>query len=68
MDGRTIEVVVYKEGRAWVATALNVGVSSCGETRDEALESIREALELYFDDEDADVEEVADIRIERVVV
>jgi len=68
MDGRTIEVVVYKESNAWVATALNVGVSSCGDTHEDAIESICEALELYFEDADAEVADVADARIERVIV
>ena len=48
---RTIEVVLYREGTAWVAQALNVDVSSFGDTREEARAAIQEALELYFEDE-----------------
>ena len=33
---RTIEVVLYREGAFWVAQALNVDVSSFGDTREEA--------------------------------
>ena len=31
---RTIEVVLYSDGKAWVAQALNVEVSSFGDTRE----------------------------------
>ncbi len=47
---RTIEVVLYRERTAWVAQALNVDVSSFGDTREEARSAIQEALELYFED------------------
>ena len=64
---RTIEVVLYREGTAWVAQALNVDVSSFGDTREEARAAIQEALELYFEDEpDAGVSEVAGAEVETV--
>jgi predicted RNase H-like HicB family nuclease len=43
---RTVDVVIYREGRFWVAQALNVDVSSFGESLDEARAAIREALKL----------------------
>lgn len=48
---RMIEVVIYQEGEQWVAQALNVEVSSFGNTPAEARAAIQEALELYFEDE-----------------
>lgn len=42
--------VVWKEENAYVAWNLNTGVSSFGDTRKEALESLQEALELHLDD------------------
>ena len=66
---RTIEVVFYRNGEAWVAQALNVEVSSFGETREEAREAIKEALELYFEDAtQAEVIQVADVAVETVSV
>ena len=44
--------VVYKEGEHFVAQCLNVDVSSFGETLDEAVANITEAMELYFEDND----------------
>ena len=43
--------VVWKEGGNYVALCLNTNVSSFGKTRKEALDSLQEALELYFEDE-----------------
>lgn len=42
--------IVWKEGRYYVAQCLNVDVSSFGKTKKEALESLKEAIELYFED------------------
>ena len=42
--------VVWKEGRYYVSWNLNTGVSSFGDTKKQALESLQEALELYFED------------------
>ena len=42
--------VVWKEGKYYVSWNLNTGVSSFGDTRKEALESLEEALALYFED------------------
>jgi predicted RNase H-like HicB family nuclease len=42
--------VIWKEGKYYVAWCLNTGVSSFGETKKEAMASLEEALELYFED------------------
>ena len=49
---KTIQInnAVWKEGDYFVAQCLNVEVSSFGETREEALANLQEALELYFED------------------
>jgi predicted RNase H-like HicB family nuclease len=66
---RTIDVVIYREGRHWVARALNVEVSSFGDSADEARAAIREALELFFEDEPGiEVREAADARLEQLIV
>ncbi len=64
-----IEVVLYREGKVWVAQALNVDVSSFGDTRDEARSAIQEALELFFEDSgNKEVIEVSDVKVETVNV
>ena len=66
---RSIEVVLYRQGDVWVAQALNVGVSSFADTRDEARSAIQEALELYFEDSgNSEVIEVSDVKVETVSI
>jgi predicted RNase H-like HicB family nuclease len=51
---KTIQLnnAVWKEGDYYVAQCLNVDVSSFGDTKQEALDNLEEALELYFEDND----------------
>ncbi len=46
----TFKNIVWKEGKYYVAQCLNVDVSSFGKTKNEALQNLDEALELYFED------------------
>jgi predicted RNase H-like HicB family nuclease len=43
--------VVYREDEFIVAQCLNVDVSSFGATRTEAVANLKEAVELYFENE-----------------
>jgi predicted RNase H-like HicB family nuclease len=43
--------VVYREEEFMVAQCLNLDVSSFGTTREEAIANLKEAVELYFDNE-----------------
>ena len=49
---KNIKYVVYKEGKYYVSQCLNVDVSSFGESIDEAIAALKEALALYFEDAD----------------
>ena len=46
---RVVTASVLEEGDWYVAQALDVDVASQGETFDEALVNLREALELHFE-------------------
>lgn len=50
--GHSLELknVIWREGAFYVAQCLNVDVSSFGKTKEEALENLQEALELYCED------------------
>jgi predicted RNase H-like HicB family nuclease len=53
---RRITAAVIREGKWYVARALELEVASQGATLEEALANLKEALELYFEDApDADV-------------
>ena len=43
--------VIWKEGKYYVSQCLNVDVSSFGETREEAINNLHEAVELYREEE-----------------
>jgi predicted RNase H-like HicB family nuclease len=49
---RTLTAAVSKDGEWYVARCLEVEVASQGETVDEALANLREALELFFEDDE----------------
>jgi len=46
----TLQNVVWKEGKGYVAQCISPDVSSFGKTKKEALKNLAEALELYFED------------------
>ncbi len=46
--------IVWKEGEYYVAQCLNVELSSFGNTKEEALKNLDEAIELYLEDAPAD--------------
>jgi len=46
---RSFSATVWREGDWFVSQCLDVDVASQGETEEEALANLREALELYFE-------------------
>ncbi len=48
---KNMKYVVYKEDMYFVSQCLNVDVSSFGESIDEAISALKEAVSLYFEDE-----------------
>jgi predicted RNase H-like HicB family nuclease len=53
---KTLKYVVYKEGQYYVSQCLNVDVSSFGDTIQEAIDNLNEALALYFDEPGSETE------------
>ncbi|MGH2638251.1 MAG: type II toxin-antitoxin system HicB family antitoxin, partial [Rhabdochlamydiaceae bacterium] len=45
-----INYVIWKEDDQYVSHCLNVEVASCGDTREEAIANLKEAVALYFED------------------
>jgi predicted RNase H-like HicB family nuclease len=50
---KTLKYIVQKEGKYYVSQCLNVDVSSFGNTVQEAIDNLNEALMLYFEEKDA---------------
>jgi len=47
-----LTAAIVHEGDWYVARCLDVEVTSQGETSDEALQNLKEALDLYFEDQE----------------
>ena len=61
--------VVYREAEFVVAQCLNVDVSSFGATREEAVANLKEAVELYFENEsDSSFTSVSDLNVGQELV
>jgi predicted RNase H-like HicB family nuclease len=48
---RAFKYVIYREGKYYVSQCLNIDVSSFGETSEDAIANLKEAVELYLEDE-----------------
>ena len=57
------EYIIWREGDYYVSQCLNVNVSSFGESYTESVKNLKEAVELYFEDEQIDLPAVYDISI-----
>jgi len=51
----TFTVAIQKDDEWYVAKCLENGVASQGKTMDEAIDNLREALSLYYEDENLPV-------------
>jgi predicted RNase H-like HicB family nuclease len=48
---KKIQCIIYEDDGQFVAHCLNTGVATQGDTYDEAVKNIKEAVELYLEDE-----------------
>ena len=62
---KEIEFVVWQEEKYFVSQCINVNVSSFGETIEEATENLKEAVELYFENEDFELPKIDKIFLGR---
>ncbi|MBS1537313.1 MAG: type II toxin-antitoxin system HicB family antitoxin [Bacteroidetes bacterium] len=50
-----IDYVTWREGNYFVSRCMNVEVASFGETQEEAIRNLVEAVELYLEDHDIEL-------------
>ncbi|OIR08998.1 hypothetical protein GALL_89930 [mine drainage metagenome] len=55
---RSLKYVLFAEDRAFVARCLDVDVASEGDTKEEAISNLQEALNLYFEGHAASLSEL----------
>jgi predicted RNase H-like HicB family nuclease len=68
MKTREIDYVVWKEDKYYVSRCINVEVSSFGITIEEAIQNLKEAVELYFDGEDKELPVINNVLIGKEVI
>jgi len=66
-DNWELSAVVRREGRLYVALCPEFDVASQGKSIEEALANLKEALELYLEDEDVEKPSEAEVPIVTVV-
>ncbi|HZV45971.1 MAG TPA: hypothetical protein VFG06_01320 [Thermodesulfovibrionales bacterium] len=48
---KAFKYVIYREGKYYVSQCLNIDIASCGDTIEEAISNLKDAVELYFRNE-----------------
>lgn len=51
MKTKTLHAIAWKEGKIFVAKFLELELASQGKTKEEAIKNLKEALDLYLEDE-----------------
>lgn len=64
----TLHAAVWKEDKWYVAQSLEVKVASQGKNQDEALKNLKEALELYFEDNHQVVPQIKEASLAEVIL
>ncbi|MDH4128844.1 MAG: type II toxin-antitoxin system HicB family antitoxin [Spirochaetota bacterium] len=66
---QNLKYIIYKEDEYYVSLCLNVEVSSFGDTKEEAIANLKEALELYFEDSnEKDLIEVSEVSVGEIAL
>ncbi|MFP4465421.1 MAG: type II toxin-antitoxin system HicB family antitoxin [Candidatus Goldiibacteriota bacterium] len=60
---KEIDVVVWKEEKQYVSQCVNIDVASCGDSMEEAIANLKEAVELRLEGENIELSKVERITI-----
>ena len=60
---KEIDFILWQEGKYYVAQCLNIEVSSFGETVDEVIKNLKEAVELYLEGENIELPKIEKIML-----
>ena len=66
---KQLSALVWKEDAWYVAKCIEIEVASQGETKNQAIENLKEALELYFQNEpNIIVPQISHLSLEKVAI
>ena len=68
MKHQEINYVVWKEDKYFVSRCINVEVSSFGETIEESVKNLKEAVELYFEGENKELPVINTVLLGREII
>ncbi|MDP2038403.1 MAG: type II toxin-antitoxin system HicB family antitoxin [Ignavibacteria bacterium] len=68
MKTQEINYVVWKEDKYFVSRCINVEVSSFGETIEESVKNLKEAVELYFEGENKELPVINSVLLGREII
>ncbi len=68
MKNIEIDYIVWRGDKYFVSRCINVEVSSFGETIDETVENLKEAVELYFQGETKELPVIRNLMLGREVI
>lgn len=68
MKRTSLHATVWKEDDWYVARCIEVNVASQGKSHQEAVNNLKEALELYFEDSDEVVSQIEEVEVEQLTV
>lgn len=55
MKTQKLHTIVWKEGKLFVAKFVELELASQGKSKEEALKNLKEALDLYLEDENSNI-------------
>jgi predicted RNase H-like HicB family nuclease len=65
---KEIDYIIWKEDKYYVSQCLNFEVSSFGETIEESIKNLLEAVELYLEDEKVDYQIINNILVGKQII
>lgn len=65
---KEIDYIIWKEDKYYVSQCLNFEVSSFGETIEESINNLLEAVELYLEDEKVDYQKINNILVGKQII
>lgn len=68
MKDKNLTIVTWREDGQWISECLNNHVSSFGDSKEQALKNINEALSLFFEDGSEEVPDIEEASLSKSVV
>jgi predicted RNase H-like HicB family nuclease len=65
---KEMDYVLWQEGKYFVSQCLNVNVSSFGESKEEAVSNLKEAVSLFFENEKEELNIITNVSLGKELI